>query len=67
MQAKNRHMILEEYLLDMGKEGLYFFAMKRFGKAEQTLGIESFRLLFPIPLAEIYTNPNITQNVGYEF
>ena len=60
-------MILEEYLLDLGNEGLYFFALKRFGKAEQTLGIESFRLLFPIPLAEIYTNPNITQNVGYEF
>jgi hypothetical protein len=58
-------LILEEYKLDLGKEGLYFFALKRFGKAEQTLDIESFRLLLPIPLREVNSNPNITQNVGY--
>jgi hypothetical protein len=30
-------LILDEYQQDMGKEGLYFFALKRFGKAEKTL------------------------------
>jgi hypothetical protein len=49
----------------MGKESLYFFALKRFGKAEQTLDIESFRLLLPIPAGEVNRNPNMTQNVGY--
>ena len=58
-------MILEEYQQDMGKEGLYFFALKRFEKAEQVLGIESFRLLLPIPHREIVLNPNMNQNVGY--
>jgi len=58
-------LILEEYLQDMGNEGLYFFALKRFGKAEKTLGIEPFRLLLPIPLSEINRNPSFTQNEGY--
>ena len=58
-------MILEEYQHDMEKEGLYFFALKRFGKAETVLGIESFRLLLPIPVQEINSIPNMTQNTGY--
>ncbi|MDR2916670.1 MAG: RagB/SusD family nutrient uptake outer membrane protein [Tannerella sp.] len=58
--------IIEEYKLDMGKEGLCFFALKRFGKAERILEIETFRTLLPIPINEIYMNPNITQNIGYE-
>jgi tetratricopeptide (TPR) repeat protein len=58
-------MILDEYKQDMGKEGLYFFALKRFEKAEKTLGIESFRLLLPIPSQAIYSSPKITQNAGY--
>ena len=58
-------MILEEYQQDMGQEGLYFFALKRFGKAEKALGIETFRLLLPIPVREIDSNPGMTQNTGY--
>ena len=58
-------LILEEYKLDMGKEGLYFLTLKRFGKAEEVLEIASFRLLLPIPEGEIIRNPGIVQNEGY--
>ena len=58
-------MILEEYMQDTGKEGLYFFALKRIAKAEKVLGLESFRLLLPIPSQEIFLYPNIDQNPGY--
>ena len=56
--------ILNEYKDDLGKEGLYFFALKRFGKAENVLGIEPFRKLLPIPSREVYLNL-IRQNEGY--
>ena len=39
--------IIEEYKLDLGKEGLYFFALKRFNIASQTLNTN--QLLLPIP------------------
>lgn len=58
-------MIQEEYALDLGNEGLYFFVLKRFGKAEKVLEISSFRLLFPIPQHEIDQNPALSQNEGY--
>ena len=57
--------ILNEYKEDLGKEGLYFFALKRFGKAESVLGIESFRKLLPIPAREIFLSQLIYQNEGY--
>jgi len=57
--------ILSEYKEDLGKEGLYFFALKRFGKAESVLGIEPFRKLLPIPAREVLLSSLIYQNEGY--
>ena len=57
--------ILDEYEKDLGKEGLFFFALKRFGKAESVLGLEAYEKLLPIPASEIYLTPKISQNEGY--
>jgi hypothetical protein len=57
--------ILEEYKLDLGKEGLYFFALKRFDAAESVLNIASYQKYLPIPYDDVIRNPNITQNAGY--
>ena len=45
--------------------GGYFAFLKRTGLAKSTLGLEDYQLLFPIPQDEIYRNPSITQNPGY--
>jgi hypothetical protein len=58
--------ILEGYKLDLREEGLYFFTLKRFDKAESVLGIATYQKLLPIPAREVDSNPNITQNPGYE-
>ena len=57
--------IINEYKEDLGKEGVYFFALKRFGKAESILCIEPFKKLLPVPEREVSLNPLITQNEGY--
>lgn len=46
--------------------GGYFAFLKRTGLAKTTLGLEDYQLLFPIPQEEIYRNPQMTQNPGYE-
>ncbi|MDR1454405.1 MAG: RagB/SusD family nutrient uptake outer membrane protein [Tannerella sp.] len=58
-------IILEEYKLDLGKEGVYFEALKRFDEAEKRLNIAPYQRYLPIPQKEIDINPNITQNEGY--
>ena len=45
--------------------GGYFAFLKRTGLAKSTLGLEDYQLLFPIPQDEIYRNPSMTQNPGY--
>ena len=45
--------------------GGYFAFLKRTGLAKSTLGLEDYQLLFPIPQDEIYNNPSMTQNPGY--
>jgi tetratricopeptide (TPR) repeat protein len=45
--------------------GGYFAFLKRTGLAMSTLGLEEYQLLFPIPQDEIYRNPSMTQNPGY--
>lgn len=45
--------------------GGYFAFLKRTGLAKSTLGLEDYQLLFPIPQNEIYNNPYMTQNPGY--
>ena len=46
--------------------GGYFAFLKRTGLAMSTLGLEKYQLLFPIPQSELYTNPAMTQNPGYD-
>ncbi len=43
----------------------YFDFLKRNGLAEESLGISSYKTLFPIPSNEIMFNPNMMQNPGY--
>ena len=45
--------------------GGYFAFLKRTGIAKSKLGLEDYQLLFPIPQNEIYNNPYMTQNPGY--
>ena len=53
--------------------GHRWFDLKRWGIAIPTLGvipykvgIDSTQLLYPIPISEIQTDPNLTQNPGYQ-
>ncbi|SHH03565.1 RagB/SusD family nutrient uptake outer membrane protein [Pedobacter caeni] len=57
--------LVEEYKENLSMEGVYFSALKRLGKAESVLKIESFRKLFPIPGSEFMYNPDLKQNPGY--
>lgn len=45
--------------------GGYFAFLKRTGLALSKLGLEEYQLLFPIPQDELYRNPSMTQNPGY--
>ena len=45
--------------------GGYFAFLKRTGLAQSTLGLEEYKLLFPIPQSELMANPAMTQNPGY--
>lgn len=42
-----------------------FAFMKRNGIAKEEYGIQNYRLLWPIPESEVFTNSNMTQNQGY--
>lgn len=56
--------VLEEYKNDMKHEGLYFFALKRLGKATTELKIEAYQQLFPISQREV--DLGLKQNPGYK-
>lgn len=43
-----------------------FAFFKRNGIAVKELGIKEYQQLLPIPRQELYTDPNMTQNPGYE-
>lgn len=57
--------LLNEWKEDLKNEGVYFYALKRFDKAKQVLGISENKLLLPIPISEMNANPKMTQNPGY--
>jgi starch-binding outer membrane protein, SusD/RagB family len=57
--------VLKERRLEFAMEGHRFFDLRRTGRAETVLGIQPFRLLWPIPLQEIEVNPLLDQNPGY--
>lgn len=54
-----------ERRLELAEEGDRFPDLARSGQAVTVLGIPAFRVLFPIPQAELQVAPNVTQNPGY--
>lgn len=46
-------------------EGYRWFDLVRTGRAVEVLGIEDYRVKFPIPDYEREVNPNLPQNTGY--
>jgi hypothetical protein len=57
--------LLNAWQTELKNEGLYFFTLKRLGKAAQTLDIPEYKLLLPIPEREIALNQNMKQNPGW--
>lgn len=49
----------------IGTDHGYFALLKRLGIIVELLNIKSYEQLYPIPLSELYMNPNMTQNPGY--
>ncbi|MEO8448936.1 MAG: RagB/SusD family nutrient uptake outer membrane protein [Gemmatimonadota bacterium] len=54
-----------ERRLELAEEGDRFADLVRSGRAVTVLGVPAFKLLFPIPQAEINVAPGIVQNPGY--
>lgn len=46
--------------------GTYFAFLKRNNIAVSTLNIPIWRQVFPVPMREIFVNPSMSQNEGYE-
>ena len=57
--------ILRERRLELAFEGTYIHDLKRTKSAVGTLAYNDPRLIFPIPLREVTTNPALVQNAGY--
>ncbi|MCS6905869.1 MAG: RagB/SusD family nutrient uptake outer membrane protein [Bacteroidia bacterium] len=67
-QAEVLRLVEKERQCELAFEGHRWFDLVRTGRAEEVLGIspqERFRLVFPIPQAEIVRNPKLVQNPGY--
>ncbi len=57
--------ILKERRLELAFEGTYIHDIKRTKGTVGTLPYSSPKLIFPIPLREVTTNPALIQNTGY--
>ncbi|ADB40194.1 RagB/SusD family nutrient uptake outer membrane protein [Spirosoma linguale] len=57
--------ILKERRLELAFEGTYIHDLRRTKTNVGTLPYNSPKLIFPIPLREITTNPALVQNAGY--
>ena len=57
--------ILRERRLELAFEGTYIHDIRRTKGSVGTLPYNSSKLLFPIPLREVTTNPALVQNAGY--
>jgi hypothetical protein len=59
--------IENERRFELAFEGHRWFDLVRTGRASALLPnvTKSYQLLFPIPLSELNTNSNMTQNPGY--
>ncbi len=64
-EATIEQALLVEIRDELGKDGLWFSALKRNGNAEEVLDIPAYRKLLPIPQREMEVNPTMTQNPGY--
>lgn len=65
VSSATEETLLNAWQNKLKNEGLYFSALKRFGKATQMLNIPEYKLLLPILSQEIVANPNMTQNLGW--
>ena len=66
----DKEAVLHERRVEFAFENHRWFDLLRSGKAIETLtlhgkNIQQHNLLFPIPSAELETNPNLEQNPGY--
>ena len=61
--------ILNQRRLELAFEGHRFFDLKRLGKdiikTPTNIPFTDYRILAPLPVREIQTNPNLVQNFGY--
>ena len=57
--------ILKERRLELAFEGTYIHDLKRTKSSVGTFPFDSPKLIFPVPLREITTNPALVQNTGY--
>lgn len=58
-------LILNERQLELGFEGFLLHDLKRTGRSVGSLSYNDNKLVFPIPQAEMDTNPLMVQNTGY--
>jgi len=57
--------IFQHWNAELSHEGSTFITLRRFDKALVLLNNRLERLLLPVPLSVIISNPNLTQNIGY--
>ena len=64
-ESKYLDAILEERRKELLCEGHRWYDLVRTGKAVETLGIQQYQTLLPIPAEERMVNENLSQNPGY--
>ena len=71
-QDEFRDAVIQERSWELGMEGHRWFDLKRTGKLREVVNavlegnpVQEYHRLFPIPLRELQTNPELEQNPGY--
>ena len=65
LPAKPAYEIANLWKEFIGADYGYFDLLKRLGIAVELLQIMDYQQLYPIPIQEYNSNPNINQNPGY--